>query len=220
MRSPTERCSTQLSQMQPSMWREKCFYLAYFSAQVAIGPFLPLFYDRKGFSKSQIGVLAAARPWISAPSAFVWSAIADHHSVHKLVLLLTFISATLLTSALYFASSYSILLLLVVSGQLLAAPTTVIADAATVAKCGQVSLLLLLVPLRCAIVHVYDCRPSISPCQVRVALWTSRAWPCLGRHLGHVWPSAWHMAHNYARHTRYLIRLHKTNLLTYHTGLT
>jgi MFS transporter, PPP family, 3-phenylpropionic acid transporter len=120
------------------MLREKLFYLAYFSSQVAVGPFLPVFYYTRGLSSRQIGLLAAARPWVSAPASFLWSAVADHAQAHKTVLLLTFVLATAMRSALFFANNYALLLFIVTFGQFLAAPATVIADASTVAKCGQV----------------------------------------------------------------------------------
>lgn len=80
---------------------------------------------------------AAVKPWVSAPSSFLWSGLADRFSIHKGILLSTFIVSTLTRTSTVAAHSFTAFMLLAAAGEFTAAPVGVMADAAVVAACKQ-----------------------------------------------------------------------------------
>lgn len=76
---------------------------------------------------------AAIKPWVSAPSSFLWSGLADRYSMHKTVLLATFVVSTITRTSTVAAHSFSAFTLLAAAGEFVAAPVGVMADAAVVA---------------------------------------------------------------------------------------
>ena len=75
--------------------------------QAFIIPFLPIYYSRSlGFTPSQIGLLAALRPWISAPAGSICAALADRLGMHRFVLLFCFVAATALQSTIALVFSF------------------------------------------------------------------------------------------------------------------
>ncbi|KAF8067258.1 acyl-protein thioesterase 1 [Scenedesmus sp. PABB004] len=89
----------------------------------------------------QVGVLAAIKPWCSAPASFIWSALADRTGRHRSILLATFVASTLVRVAVVAVrgggSAFAAFLALAVVGEVLAAPVGVIADAAVVSACAK-----------------------------------------------------------------------------------
>jgi sugar phosphate permease len=105
---------------------------------VCVWPFINLLYRSNGLTDAQIGVLAALKPWTSAPSSFLWSGLADRLSAHKAIMLATFVTSTLTRVGVSLAHSFWAFLVLAAAGEFLAAPVGVMADAAVVAACKRV----------------------------------------------------------------------------------
>lgn len=111
--------------------------------QSFINPFLPLYYSRNlGFTPSQIGVLAALRPWISAPAGSIAAALADRLGSHRLVLLFCFLAATVLQSSIAVFSSFPSQLVLTLGISTVWTGASIIGDAAVMAASTHVSFFL------------------------------------------------------------------------------
>lgn len=103
------------------------------TATVMVWPYINLLYRQRGLGDAQIGVLAALKPWVSAPAAFVWAAAADRFSAHRAILLATFITSTIVRTCTAFGFRFWQFLVLAAVGEALASPVGVMADAAVVA---------------------------------------------------------------------------------------
>lgn len=67
----------------------RVFYFFYFAAAAALSPFLVLYYERLGFSGTQIGILRGIYPLIMLFSAPLWGAASDATQQHKRLMLLS-----------------------------------------------------------------------------------------------------------------------------------
>lgn len=63
------------------------WFAIFFGSLAIVAPFLNLFLARQGYSSSQIGLLAAARPWAGAIAGTLGCSIADKFRVHRYNLL-------------------------------------------------------------------------------------------------------------------------------------
>jgi sugar phosphate permease len=104
-----------------------------------VWPYINIFFRAHGLSDVQIGILAALRPWVSAPASFLWSSAADRFQAHQSILLVTIILSTLLRTCMAAARTFPAFLFLAAVSEFVGAPTGVIADAAVVASCHKVS---------------------------------------------------------------------------------
>ena len=57
-------------------------------------PYYNIFFKSLGISGTRIGIIAALRPWLSAPATAFWGWIADHYAIHRILLLSTFVVST------------------------------------------------------------------------------------------------------------------------------
>lgn len=115
----------------------KSWYFFYFGSLVCVAPYLNIYLQDRGLNAWQIGVIAASRPWISAPASFIWSGLADAFKLHRIIFTMAIILSTVATVGLATASTFSSLLAITTFAQLLAAPVVVLADAAAVACCKK-----------------------------------------------------------------------------------
>lgn len=64
----------------------QAWYLLYFAATASIFPFLNVHFTTSGLlTQQQLGAVAAAVPWLSAPASLAWSALADRTQAHRWV---------------------------------------------------------------------------------------------------------------------------------------
>lgn len=84
-------------------------------------------------------VHAALRPWLAAPAAMAWSALADRMHWHRQLMVAAFIMSTLLREALLGCTAFSTLLAFALASEFMAAPVCVLADAAVIAACTKVT---------------------------------------------------------------------------------
>ncbi|KAK9832540.1 hypothetical protein WJX81_007525 [Elliptochloris bilobata] len=90
-----------------------------------------------GFSKEQIGLLTALRPWLSAISGNVFAVAADHLAAHKPILLATYAATALLRFSLSLPQSFGLTLVLVVLMEVCNSPINIIVDAAVMGAGGE-----------------------------------------------------------------------------------
>lgn len=116
----------------------KAWYLWCFASLVAVGPYLNIFFQERGLSKAQVGVIGAIRPWCSAPASFALAALADRLHAHRVILLLAFAGSSALRMLLLLPRGFGGLLAVVLAAEVLAAPVGVLADAAVMRMCEKV----------------------------------------------------------------------------------
>ena len=59
-----------------------------------INPFVNVYFARLGLSASQIGLLSALRPWISAPCGSLLAGLADRWGAHRGMLVGSYLGMT------------------------------------------------------------------------------------------------------------------------------
>jgi len=72
-----------LSSMPATPQRSKVYYFIFGASNATINPFLNLLLQRAGLSTSHIGVIGALSPWLSAPTDYALSTLADRYSLHR-----------------------------------------------------------------------------------------------------------------------------------------
>ncbi|PNH05854.1 Major facilitator superfamily domain-containing protein 6 [Tetrabaena socialis] len=115
----------------------KAYYVFSFASFVAIGPFMNVYFYDSGLSKAQVGLIGALRPWVSAPAAFLWTALADRLDAHRLVLMATFVAAVAARMLLLLPRGFGGLLAVVLLAQAVGAPVGALADAAVMRLCKK-----------------------------------------------------------------------------------
>ena len=141
------------------------WYFCSYAAAACIIPFLNLYFQRLGFSKDQIGLLTALRPWLSAVSGArvpraapapplgsggsrqlqtprrgcagnVFAVAADHLAAHKVILLATYGVTAALRFSLSAVQSFGLMLAMVVLMEVASAPVNIIVDASVMSAGG------------------------------------------------------------------------------------
>ncbi|EFN59197.1 hypothetical protein CHLNCDRAFT_50056 [Chlorella variabilis] len=104
-------------------------------APAFLNPFLNLFFHRIGLSPSQIGLLSALRPWISAPCGSIIAGLADRWGSHRPLLLACYLGMTWIQGlmALPSLASFGAMLALTVLSSVVYTPASILADAAVMA---------------------------------------------------------------------------------------
>lgn len=88
----------------------KLVYAFYYAAMACLVPFMTLYYQEKGLSGAQIGVLAGLIPLLTLASSPFWSGIADATRRHRAVLLLVMAGLWLSVFVLFVADSFTAML--------------------------------------------------------------------------------------------------------------
>jgi MFS transporter, PPP family, 3-phenylpropionic acid transporter len=71
---------------QPSHLLPSLLYFFYFAASACVTPYLNLFFQNKGISLNQIGLLSAMPMGLTLLAAPVWAGIADYFGLHRRIL--------------------------------------------------------------------------------------------------------------------------------------
>lgn len=77
---------------KPVLLAKSIFFIVYAAASVLL-PFLALYYEQRGLSGAQIGLLAAIPPVMTMIGASVWGSLADATRRHKLIFGLVIVGA-------------------------------------------------------------------------------------------------------------------------------
>jgi MFS family permease len=107
------------------------FYFFYFGAIATMLPYLVLYYGELGLAGRQIGFLTALPPLITLISAPLWTGVADSTHRHRLVLTLSLLFCIFFILSVSMVTSFWQLLPLIVMFAFCIAPTTPLADSAT-----------------------------------------------------------------------------------------
>jgi PPP family 3-phenylpropionic acid transporter len=107
------------------------FFFFYFGAIATMLPYLVLYYGELGLAGRQIGFLTALPPLITLISAPLWTGVADTTHRHRLVMTMSLIFSIIFILAVSMVISFWQLLPLVVLFAFAIAPTTPLADSAT-----------------------------------------------------------------------------------------
>jgi hypothetical protein len=121
---------------------------------VFLFPYLNLYLAQRGLSSSQIGLLAALRPWLSAPVGMVGSALADKHQIHAQLLVATAAVSILLRSCLPLGQGVPVLFIMLLVAELAGAPTNILADSTVLSNCKDVSLWAITSVVLCCFLHL------------------------------------------------------------------
>ncbi len=117
--------------------RPKAFYLFYNAALACLVPFMSLYYQERGMSGAQIGVLAGMIPLVTWASAPFWGGVADATRRHRGVLLLAIGGTGAAVLALYFAASFAALLAGVIAYAVFVGPIVPLVDNAVLHGLGD-----------------------------------------------------------------------------------
>jgi hypothetical protein len=109
------------------------------SSGAFVVPYVPLLLSQHGMSATQIGLLAALRPFLAAPSQMAASAAADKHRVHVNLLLVAAVVSSALRASLPLADSAVLLFVLLLASEAIGAPVNVLADSTVLSNCKDVS---------------------------------------------------------------------------------
>ena len=113
------------------------YYFLYYGAISILFPFLALFYQSRGLTGSQIGLLAAISPIISFFGAPLWTGAADASHRHKLVAMLSISGVVIITFIFPGIASFGGLLLMISLYAFFGAPTGSLVDAAVLTMLGD-----------------------------------------------------------------------------------
>jgi MFS transporter, PPP family, 3-phenylpropionic acid transporter len=113
------------------------FYFFYFGAISVLFPFLALFYQSKGLTGAQIGLLAAISPIVSFFAAPLWTGAADASHRHKLFTVLSITGVVIISFIFPNIASFGGLLLMISLYACFNAPTGSLVDSAVLALLGD-----------------------------------------------------------------------------------
>jgi len=104
------------------------FNLLLFAAYGCLPPFLPVYFQSLGFSKTQIGLLGSLQPFLSFIGGSAGTFVADKTRRHKLIMLLCIFVAMLLRCSIFFVSSFLQAAFLVLSAEIIGSPVFSLVD--------------------------------------------------------------------------------------------
>ncbi len=113
------------------------FYLVYFAAAVFLQPNIVVYFQKLGFTGTQIGLLASLVPLIVMLGAPLWTGLADAKNRHKLIMSMAIIVSVVTASIFPLVNSFSLIIPLVILNALFAAPIISFADSATISLLGD-----------------------------------------------------------------------------------
>ena len=120
-----------------STFRPKSVYFFYYAALACLAPFMTLYYQERGMSGAQIGVLAGLVPLVSWFSAPFWGGIADALQRHRAVLVLNLAGFTGSAVILLLADTFPELLFAVITYAFFVGPIVPLIDNAVMAILGD-----------------------------------------------------------------------------------
>lgn len=112
------------------------FYLLFFAGAAAVFNFLALFFQDKGLTGSQIGVLLGASSIVGLFAGPFWSSVADASHRHRLVLSAAILGNVIAISLYPFFNLFPVFLLLVIMAALFGGPVISMVDNAAMSMLG------------------------------------------------------------------------------------
>ncbi len=115
----------------PLKFWSPAYYFVYFVALASLSPFIALYYEERGLSGSQIGLLAGISPLVALVAAPLWSGFADATRRHKAIFMAATVGVIVMSLLIYFASSLAWLIPVVIAFAFLGAPIMPLMDSST-----------------------------------------------------------------------------------------
>jgi PPP family 3-phenylpropionic acid transporter len=106
----------------------RLLFLGYYMALGAFMPFINLYYERRGFSGLQIGILSALVLAASSATSIPWGAVADKFHLHHRILTISMLLAPVFVFLLSRASGFVAMIPVVIGYALVIAPIVPILD--------------------------------------------------------------------------------------------
>jgi MFS transporter, PPP family, 3-phenylpropionic acid transporter len=122
-----------MQKSSPLKFWSPAYYFMYFAALASLSPFLALYYEGRGLSGSQIGLLGAIMPLVTLVAAPLWSGFADATRRHKAIFTFAAISVIVTSLLIYNTASLTLLIPIVISFAFLGAPIMPLMDSSTMA---------------------------------------------------------------------------------------
>ncbi|MCE5257880.1 MAG: MFS transporter [Chloroflexi bacterium] len=116
--------------------RPKAFYFFYYAALAAISPYLALYYRSVGLGGREIGILSALPPLVTMICGPLWSAAADQHGAHRVILMLTSVGALVFGYILSRVGSLPTLTAIVILYAIFRSPIVALADSSVLKLLG------------------------------------------------------------------------------------
>src|ERR1044071_5172090 len=113
------------------------FYFLYFAAFAALMPFFVLFYQGRGFSGAEIGLLTGVPPLITLVAAPFWTGLADANRWHKRVMSLGITVTVLVIFLLPSLTSFAVVFIAIILFNVFLSPVASLADSATMTMLGE-----------------------------------------------------------------------------------
>ena len=110
--------------------RTRSLYFCYYLALGAFYPFLNLYYEQRGLSGSQIGLLASVPALISPFAAPLWGGLADRFGIHRRVLVVALSGALLAGFSYSLTSLFGLFFFISVTYAFFNSPITPLLDSA------------------------------------------------------------------------------------------
>jgi PPP family 3-phenylpropionic acid transporter len=108
------------------------FYFLYFAALAAFAPYIVLFWQERGFSGAQIGLLTFIPPLATLLVTPLWTGAADAWRQHRLLMAAAVAGAALIVAAAPLVTTFGTAILFVLLFAFVSAPIIAMADAATI----------------------------------------------------------------------------------------
>ena len=113
------------------------FYFLYFAAFASLMPFFVLFYQGRGFSGAEIGLLTGVPPLITMVAVPSWTSLADAKRWHNWVMSLGIAMAVLIVFLLPSLTSFIVVFLAIILFNIFLSPVASLADSATMTMLGE-----------------------------------------------------------------------------------
>jgi len=113
------------------------FYFLYFGAISFLFPYLALFYQSKGLSGAEIGVLTAISPIVAFIAAPLWTGAADASRRHKLLAMFSIIGVAAVAFIFPGVASFGGLIVMISLYAIFNSPTGSLVDSAVLALLGE-----------------------------------------------------------------------------------
>jgi len=108
----------------------KAYYFLFFGAIGCLAPFLNIFFQQRGLTGSQIGLLSSIPPLVALTANPVWGTVADRWQIHRLVLALCSLVAGMITLFFLRVEEFIVFVLLVTVLTFFRTPIGAIVDSA------------------------------------------------------------------------------------------
>jgi PPP family 3-phenylpropionic acid transporter len=120
-----------MKNVSPLKFWAPTYYFIYYAGLASLSPFLALYYESRGLSGSQIGLLTAISPLVGLVAAPLWSAVADATRRHKTIFVFATMSVVVTSLLIYQATSLVWLIPVIISFAFLGAPIMPLMDSST-----------------------------------------------------------------------------------------